>query len=97
MIILVDEAKADLGEIALYTQEEWGIDQRNKYIDEIDTAFQNILNTPHLGRDRSEIQKGVYSRFHKQHTIFYKFSGESLYILRILHQSRDVQAVFEKR
>ncbi len=89
-----NEARADLTDIADYTENEWGKDQRNTYLRELDSFFHKILDTPHLGRHRIDIKEGIFSRLHQQHVIFYQLNNNALVILRVLHQSRDIQRAF---
>ncbi len=41
-------AESDLLEVGRYTQTEWGIDQRNKYLDEINQRFRHRQTIPPL-------------------------------------------------
>ena len=94
--ILSPEADKDIEEIASYTFENWGEQQTADYLDDLKNAFENIISTPHLGRERKEIKVGIYSRFHQQHTIFYQYNkNKLLVVLRVLHQSRDIQRAFK--
>ena len=95
LITFTDEAQADLTDIADYTENEWGRDQRNIYLRELDSFFHKILETPHLGRQRDDLKSGVFSRFHQQHAIFYQLNSDTLVVLRVLHQSRDIHRAFK--
>ena len=95
MVIVTDEAKADIREIAIYTEEEWGVKQRDKYLNDLDKTFHKIQQSPHLGRERKEIKNGVFSRSFQKHNIFYQLASDHLEILRVLHHARDVHRAFE--
>jgi toxin ParE1/3/4 len=43
---LTNKAKADLREIAIYTQERWGQQQRNFYLKQFDAAFHFLAKHP---------------------------------------------------
>ena len=47
--VLTSKAKTDLKSIAKYTKEQWGIQQRNTYLKDIDNAFHLLDNNPNLG------------------------------------------------
>lgn len=43
---LSGKAKADVKEIGRYTQQRWGVEQRNRYLGELDACFQKIGANP---------------------------------------------------
>lgn len=94
MITIKPQAKRDLAEIAKYTQENWGRDQRIEYLSRFEKAFHKIEETPNLGQERNEIVQGLKSRYLGSHVIFYTQDSKYLTIIRILHQSRDIESAF---
>ena len=46
---LSPEAERDFEYIWVYTYDNWGISQANKYIDKFSTAFDQFVNNPQLG------------------------------------------------
>lgn len=84
-------ARQDLEDIARYTLEHWGRRQMAKYLRELDTTIQKLATDPELlGRDRSHVKPGLRSIPHKQyHFVFYRVRGETVEIIRVLHQRRD--------
>lgn len=90
---LTRSAQADLKSIARYTQERWGVRQRNTYLKEIDQVFRALAKIPLMGRACDEI-RGGYRKFpHGAHVIYYKQVGEEeLLIVRILHMTMDVDS-----
>lgn len=93
--VLTNTAKADLKNIALYTQHEWGREQRNTYVKQFDDAFHMLTDTPLVGKACNEIQKG-YKKFPiGSHIIFYKEgTSSSIEVVRILHKRMDVELNF---
>ena len=89
------EADQDIEAIASYTFEAWGEQQTELYLDSLAEVFLKIAESPHLGRERKEIQSGIFSRNHQKHIIFYRVSVDWVEILRVLHHARDVDGVFE--
>lgn len=92
LFTLTRMAKADLRGIAIYTEDQWGIEQRNRYIKQFDDTFQLLAASPALGRTCDEILPG-YRKFHQgSHLIFYRGGERSVIeIVRILHKSMDVE------
>jgi toxin ParE1/3/4 len=85
-------AKVDLRGIAIFTEERWGVEQRNLYIKQFDDAFQMLAASPLLGKRCDDILPD-YRKFPQgSHLIFYKDGSDSIIeIIRILHKSMDVE------
>jgi len=49
-------AKADLKEIAIYTQDKWGRGQCNEYLTMLDACFHQLAANPLKGKDYSDIR-----------------------------------------
>lgn len=54
---LTAAAEADLKAIGRYTLKRWGLNQRNKYLGELDRAFHQLAENPDLGMKRNEIRQ----------------------------------------
>ena len=90
---LTRSAQADLKSIARFTQERWGIRQRNTYLKEIDQVFRTIAKNPMMGHECDEVREGYRKFPHGGHIIYYKQSGDDLLlVVRILHVAMDVDA-----
>ena len=89
---LTNRAKADLLEIAQYTEEKWGLNQRNAYISQIDEAFVSLARNYRLGVACDYIRKGYFKFFVGKHVLYYRIVDTSIVqIVRILHGSMDVE------
>jgi toxin ParE1/3/4 len=55
---LSGKAKADVKDIGRYTQEHWGVEQRNRYLGDLDACFQTIGANPTLGNSAEAIGGG---------------------------------------
>lgn len=53
--ILSEIADKDLEGIFDYTLDEFGFDQAEKYLLEIEEIFQNLIANPQIGKKRDEI------------------------------------------
>ncbi len=88
---LTTKAKEDLINIAIYTKKNWGIEQRNDYLEKIDSAFQLLAKSPNTGRKCDNIKSGYYRHYVGKHVIFYQqVSSKEIGIIRILHINMDV-------
>ena len=55
---LSSQADSDLGKIAIYTIEHFGIEQARRYRDGLEAGFQNLADNPLLGHS-AEYQYAV--------------------------------------
>lgn len=92
--ILSEIADKDLEDIFDYTVDEFGFDQAEKYLLEIEEIFQNLIVNPQLGKKRDEIKQGLYSFPKDNHIIFYRILDNHIRIVRVLHGSRDIPKYF---
>jgi toxin ParE1/3/4 len=84
-------ARADLKNIAAYTQKTWGAVQRRTYIKELDVQFHVLAENPLSGVSCHYIVDELRKYHHKQHTIFYENVDQAISIVRVLHKSMDVE------
>jgi len=90
---LTRSAQADLKSIARYTQERWGVRQRNTYLKEVDQVFHALAKNPLMGRACDDIREGYRKFPHGGHVIYCKhLSEDELLIVRILHMTMDVDS-----
>ncbi len=88
---LTKTAQKDLINIAIYTEENWGIKQRDFYLEQFDVAFKIISKSPKQGQKCDEIIDGYYKFIVGKHLVFYRFfSAKEIQIVRILHGNMDI-------
>ena len=92
--ILSEIADKDLEGIFDYTFDEFGFDQAEKYLLEIEEIFQNLIANPQIGKKRDEIKQDLYSFPKDNHIIFYRILDNHIRIVRVLHGSRDIPKYF---
>lgn len=88
---LSEAADADIDAIFDYTVAEFGFDQAVKYLEIIEEHLFVLTNNPDAGKNRDLIKKGMRSLPVGEHLIFYRVLSDSIWVVRILHASRDVQ------
>lgn len=87
--VLSRRALDDLRGIARDTEARWGRAQRNHYLAEFDALFQRLAAHPQSGPVCAE-PFGDYRKFPLgAHLIFYRQQGDTLRVVRILHQRMD--------
>ncbi len=88
---LSKDALNDLRRVGRYTQKEYGVEQRKKYLARLDSRFVQLSKNPHLGRERPEIKPGYRSVVEGKHVIFYRVKDTNIEILRVLHGNMDLK------
>lgn len=92
---LTRSALADLRSIAMFTEGRWGREQRNVYLKQFDDAFHMLADAPALGVPCDEIMPGYRKFSQGSHVIFFKSATKGVIeIVRVLHQSMDVETQF---
>jgi len=88
-------AKEDLKGIAKFTQNRWGREQRNLYLQMLDVSFQQLAVNPLKGKDCSEIRTGYRKLNTGSHVIFYRQTQtDMIEIVRVLHGHMDIETHF---
>jgi toxin ParE1/3/4 len=88
-------ARNDLEEIWLYTRQEWGIGQADKYIRALISRFEWLSENPKIGKRRDDINPGYYSFPEGSHIIFYTLTTYGIDVIGIPHQRMDVMGHLE--
>ena len=92
--LLSSDADADLQDIYDYTEDMWGEAQAEKYIGDLYRVFDLLSGNPSLGRQRPELAADIRSFASGAHVIFYMTWQNETAIVRVLHGSRDIEAIF---
>jgi toxin ParE1/3/4 len=71
---LSPEAERDMEIIWLYTLDQWGLDQTNRYTDGLTAAFSQLAENPRLGATSEEFRKGYRRNRVGRHTIYYRIT-----------------------
>ena len=94
-IRLSAQALTHLEEIARYTQERYGRDQRNKYLENIYRRLDQLQDNPQSGKQRPEIKAGTRSINEGRHVIFYRVRECGIEVLAVLHGQMDLKRELE--
>jgi toxin ParE1/3/4 len=90
--VLSPRAQRDLDKIWDYSEEFWGVRQADRYVLDLRNALDRLLEHPMLGRLVDDIRVGYRKHRCGSHFIFYRLAGDSIVVVRILHQRMDVAA-----
>jgi toxin ParE1/3/4 len=81
----------DLIKIYHDTARKWGIGQADKYDLGLEKAAELLAENPDIGRNCDYIRLHQRRFEHEKHIIFYRVRKDGIFIIRVLHQSMDVQ------
>ena len=83
------KAESDLIGIWVYTCEEWGVDQADKYLDQLEAGMQQLINHPSLGANYDHVLSGYRRLQVEHHAVFYQVLESEVLIVRVLHEDVD--------
>ena len=83
------KAESDLIRIWVYTCEEWGVDQADKYLDQLEEGMQQLINHPSLGANYAHVLPGYRRLQVEHHAVFYQVLESEMLIVRVLHEDMD--------
>lgn len=79
---LTPRALEDLKSIGRYTLRQWGVRQRNQYLQDLDQRFKWLVEQPQLGKHRSDIERGYFC---------YIFTGDSAWGIILFREPTQCQ------
>jgi toxin ParE1/3/4 len=82
-----------ISNLLLYSEQQWGIRQRERYQQDILDGLRRLLTFPHLGKARPDYQPGARSIRIEQYIAIYRVTDDEVRISRIVHERRDIDAV----
>jgi toxin ParE1/3/4 len=93
--IRTSQAGSDLDEIWYYVATKSGsLEVADRLIDSITERFFLVAKYPNLGRARNEdLREGLRSLPAGEYIIIYRIQDGDVVILRVLHASRDIEAL----
>lgn len=83
-------AANDLRTIRRYTQKHWGVTQASDYEEAIHIALGTLCTDPDIGKARDDLRPNLRSYPVLSHVIVYRVDGDTLNVLRIVHQRMDL-------
>ncbi len=83
-------ARNDLKGIGLFSEQNWGVKQRNLYLSVLGKTIDQLANSHRMDKKRNDIKAGLLSCSCREHMIFFRRDDAgNAEILRILSQSMD--------
>lgn len=84
-----------MNEIWIYTSQKWSVVQADKYYDLLIASFNQIVLNPNCGNSYDGVEPGLRGFRVEKHIVFYEqIDTKTIEIIRILHQSMDIESRF---
>lgn len=89
-------AEEDLIQIAQYGDENYGVEQSDRYRDQLKRRFLILAETPLLYPSVEHVRAGYRRSVCGMHSIYYRIEGQTVEIMRILGQQDPIGALEKK-
>ena len=86
-------AKADVLQIWDHIADD-SLTAADHWVDRLDEEFRLLATQPMMGRARDELASGVRSFPFGRYVVFYVPLDDGIDVVRVLHGSRDIDAIF---
>ncbi len=83
-------AIADIDGIWDYTAETWGVDQADRYTDDIRDACKDLARGTKQGRT-ADVRDGYLKYAVGKHFVFFVGTGDGIAVIRVLHQQMNTE------
>ena len=94
LVLRTSQAHLDLIEAALHIAEE-NLTAADRWLDIIDEKCQSLARMPELGRKRPDLAPELRSLPVGNYVIFYRPIPDGIQVIRVLHGTRDIPALFD--
>ncbi len=88
-------AKKDIKGIWHYSFKKWGVQQTDKYYDELIEGMSLLINNPEIGIACDDIRAGYRCFSINEHDVYYKITSTRIIIIRVLHKSMKPELHFK--
>lgn len=79
-------ASQDLGEIADYTVDHWGLEQARRYIRGLLNFLDQLAQSPRRGKACDDIRQGYRRIEYEKHIVIYRIEDKGIFVSRVFHR-----------
>ncbi len=84
-------AASDLESIFDFTVQNWDVDQAASYIALLETACEQLAQSPQIAPACDHIRRGYRRRHVGRHIIYFQIADYGIAVVRILHDRMDMR------
>lgn len=88
-LTITPDARVDINDIRLYTQQRWGVDQRRRYGNRLMQEIRSLVDYPERGSSRDNLYPGCRSPRVQRHVAYYRITDDEIIVGRVLHEAQD--------
>lgn len=92
--VLTRAAVQDVHDIADYSEAQWGRERAAEYLAHLAAAFTALTDDAWIFQPIEDVRPGYYRARAGRHVIFFRRRADTIEIVRILHESRDLPNAF---
>ena len=85
------EAAADIDDLAAFSVARFGREAAADYLNGLQAACDQLTTYPERAAVYPRLEPEIRCLIYRRHRIFYRTTGKSVLIVRILHHARDVK------
>jgi len=82
-------AERDLESIWIYTVEQWGVEQAERYVDFLTAAFADLAGSPKTAAACDHIRPGYRRWGVERHMIYFRITDYGIAVIRVLHDRME--------
>lgn len=82
-------AERDLASIWTYMVRQWGVDQADRYVDFLTSAFAELADSPKTAPTCDHIRLGYRRWGVERHMIYFRMTDYGIAVISILHNRMD--------
>ena len=95
-IIWSAPAERDIDDIWDYLAAHASIELADETVSSLFRTCAKLVGYPFVGRPRDGLIPGLRSILSHPYIVFYRVSGSTIEVVRVLHQRRDIDAIFAR-
>ncbi len=85
-LVITARAEDDILLIFVYGLKTRGRTATDRYLGRLQDTFRQLLAFPEMGHREDAISPGLWSIVAREHRVFYRIEGDTIRIVRVLHQ-----------
>ncbi len=82
-------AEADLEGVWLYSAQTWGVEQADRYIDVLSSAFADLAQLPQMAPACDHLRPGYRRWSVERHVVYFRLEDYGIAVIRVLHERMD--------
>jgi toxin ParE1/3/4 len=94
-VVLSVDAEVDLNNILLFTWQQWGDEQRDRYEAALQRVIAALTDFPEIGARMPWVFPDCRARPVERHVLYYRVTDAEIEVVRILHERVDPTRHFQ--